>query len=109
MAIVITTDGLKDNPQPPALPPIQGWAIASGAADVLEASYDPPIIALTDGICVAVRATAANVTTTPTFAPDGLSAMVIRKNAGALAASDIVNNGEYVFRYNLGLTAWTML
>jgi len=106
---VITTDGLLDNPQPAALPPIAGWCIASGSGDVIQASYVPPLLSLQDGVAVAIRASASNATTTPSFSPDGLSQKTIRKAAGALAAGDLVLNGEYVLRYNLTLDQWTIL
>src|SRR5579872_791512 len=45
------------------------WAVATGTADALAASYSPSIASLVDGQYCFVRAAAANATTTPTFSP----------------------------------------
>jgi hypothetical protein len=61
-------------------------------------------------VCILVAA-GANVTTTPTFAPDGLAAKTITKKGGvALAAGDIP--GEHavcILEYNLAHTRWELL
>lgn len=84
------------------------WAIAAGTADVITATYDDPIDALYDGLCLAFRALAANATTTPTFSPDEQPAYpIVKKNAIALAAADIAGNGhEIVVRFNLNVKQW---
>jgi microcystin-dependent protein len=87
------------------------WTIAGGSADALTATYTPALTALTDGQLCFVRAVNANATTTPTFAPNGLTARTITKNGGAaLLAGDIAGNlVEIVLRYNFANTRWELL
>lgn len=87
------------------------WTIAGGSADALTATFTPAITALVDGQFCCVRAAAANATTTPTFAPNGLTAHTITKSGGtALAAGDIPGNfAEIILRYNLANTRWELL
>lgn len=87
------------------------WATASGTGDAITATYMPPITALTDGQLCFLRASAANATTAPTFAPNGLTARPITRAGGAaLAAGDIPGAlAEMVFRYNLASTRWELL
>lgn len=87
------------------------WADAGGTADAITAVYNPPLTTLVDGQLCNVRAASANATTTPTFAPDGLTARTIVKLGGsALVAGDIVGNGhELVLRYDLSNTRWELL
>lgn len=87
------------------------WSTDSGAADALAVTYTPALASLTDGQLCFVRAAHANATTTPTFAPNGLTAHTITKNGGAaLLAGDIVGNlAEIVLRYNLSSTRWELL
>jgi hypothetical protein len=84
---------------------------AGGTADALTATLAPAPDALTDGMMARVRATAANATTTPTFAPNGLTAHTITKNGNkALAIGDIVGAGyEMILCYVLANTAWELL
>jgi hypothetical protein len=95
------------NPASTAMP----WVVATGTADALTATYAPAIPAVYDGLIVSFRAAAANATTTPTFAPNGLTARTITKNGGsALVAGDIAGNlAEYWLRYNLANTRWELL
>lgn len=87
------------------------WAAAGGTADALTATFPDTITALTDGLLVAVRAANPNATTTPTFAPDGLTAHTITKRGNlALAPGDIAGTGhELLLRYNLANTVWELL
>ncbi len=87
------------------------WIAAGGVADAITATYSPAITALVDGQECHVRAGAANATTTPTFAPNGLTARTIVKNAGAaLVANDIAGAGhELILRYDLANTRWLLL
>lgn len=87
------------------------WVVAGGAADVITASYTPTNISLTDGLTLSFRATAANATTTPTFAPDALTAHTITKKGGsALAIGDIpAALAEVIVRYNLANTRWELV
>jgi hypothetical protein len=95
------------NPATTAMP----WVVATGTADALTATYSPAIGTLYDGLILSFRAAAANATTTPTFAPNGLTARTIVKSGGtALAAGDIAGNlAEYWIRYNLANTRWELL
>lgn len=87
------------------------WIVATGTADAITATYAPAIPALYDGLVVCFRAAAANATTTPTFAPNGLTARTIVKGGGsALVAGNIAGNfAEYIVRYNLANTRWELL
>ncbi len=90
---------------------IAGWIASGGTVDAITATYSPAILTLTDGMLLAFRATGANATTTPTFAPSGLTAHTIVKVGGhALAAGDIPRaNYECFVRYNLANTRWELL
>src|SRR5574343_1836492 len=87
------------------------WVDGGGTADAITATYSPAITALVDGQLCCVRATAANATTTPTFAPNGLTARDIVKDGGdAVAVGDIVADGhELILRYDLTNTRWELL
>lgn len=83
---------------------------AAGSADAITATYSPALT-LADLTLCAFMATAANATTTPTFAPNGLTAHTITKKGGqALAAGDIP--GQYavcLLEYNSAHTRWELL
>lgn len=87
------------------------WVDGGGTADAITATYSPAITALVDGQICCVRATAANATTTPTFAPNGLTAHTIVKTGGdALAAGDIAGDGhDLLLRYDLPNTQWELM
>lgn len=87
------------------------WIDGGGTADAITATYSPAITSLVDGQLCFVRATAANATTTPTFAPNGLTARtIVKKGGSALVAGDIVADGhELILRYNLTNTRWELL
>lgn len=87
------------------------WVDGGGTADAITATYSPAITALVDGQLCFVRATAANATTTPTFAPNGLTARtIVKKGGSALVAGDIVADGhELILRYDLTNTRWELL
>lgn len=86
------------------------WTIAGGSADAITATYTPAITALTDGQLCYFRAASANLTTAPTFSPNGLTAHAItRFGGGALGVNDIEAGGEYLFRYNSSGTRWEMM
>ena len=109
---IVGVDGLENNPTIPSVtPPIQ-WAVTAGTGAAYSAAYATPNTALTDGLCVAFRAHIANSSTTPTFAPDGLTPHTITKHGGAALVSspaDIALAGEYLVRYNLANTRWELL
>ena len=87
------------------------WVDGGGTADAITATYSPAITALVDGQICCVRATTANATTTPTFAPNGLTARTIVKYGNqALEAGDIRADGhELLLRYDLTNTRWELL
>src|SRR5665213_3481592 len=108
---LLTTQGLRTLPAGAGnLPPIQ-WADAAGSADVLTAVYQTTVTALYDGLALGVRASFANLTTTPVFAPDSLSALTIVKGAGvALEPGDIAgDDAELLLRFNAGLNEWVLM
>jgi microcystin-dependent protein len=90
---------------------IVNWAIAVGTPDAITATLAPPITALTDGQLVYLRASGANVTVAPTFAPNGLAAHPItRAGGGALNVGDIPGSlAEIILRYNAVNTRWELL
>jgi microcystin-dependent protein len=87
------------------------WTVFGGTADALTATYTPALVTLNDGQLCFGRASASNATTTPTFAPNGLTARTITKLGGsALAVGDIPGNlAEIVLRYNSANTRWELL
>ncbi|MBT9168176.1 MAG: hypothetical protein DDT19_01521 [Syntrophomonadaceae bacterium] len=69
----------------------------AGTADAITATYSPPFTAWVDRMHGRFRATAANTTTAPTFAPDGLIAKtIVKENLVALAVGDIAGAGHEV-------------
>jgi microcystin-dependent protein len=90
---------------------IVNWAVAVGTPDVITATLAPPIISLTDGQLVYLRASGANATVAPTFAPNGLAAHPItRAGGGALNVGDIPGAlAEVILRYNVANTRWELL
>lgn len=87
------------------------WVAAGGTSDVITATYAPAVTVLVDGLLCFFRASAANTTTTPTFAPNGLTAHTITRSGGvALSVSDIpANLAEVILRYNAANTRWELL
>lgn len=86
------------------------WVAAGGTANAITAAYFPPNLTLFDGLLLTCRAASANTTTTPTFAPDGLTAHTITKiGGGAVAANEWGALGELALRYNLANTRWELL
>lgn len=87
------------------------WVAAGGTADVITATYSPVITALTDGLLLGFRATAANATTTPTFSPNALLAHTITQKGGSalVAGSIAAANAEYLVQYDLANTRWELL
>lgn len=84
-------------------------AVAGGTADAITADFTPNV-ALTNGTTVIVRAGAANATTAPTFAPDGLTAKTIVKgNNLALSAGDIAGAGHWLeMNFDATLDKWVL-
>ena len=84
-------------------------ASAAGTADAITATFSPAIT-LSNSTTVIVRAAAANTTTTPTFAPNSLTAKTIVKNSNAaLAAGDIAGAGHWlILTYDGTLDKWVL-
>lgn len=85
---------------------------AGGTANAVTATYTPAITALTNGMTVFVRPTAANtgaVTFTP--APGVLAAVAVVKGANAaLVAGDIAGAGHWLeMQYDTTLTKWVLM
>lgn len=87
------------------------YVAAGGTADAITAAFTPATTSLTDGALLRVKAGAANATTTPTFAPDGLTAHTITKFGGqALIVGDIFGAGhELLLQYSTTGTRWELL
>lgn len=111
MTVAVTTTGLQNAAAAASTLQAAQWAIAIGTPDLITAAYPTPNTALTDGLILGFRASAANATATPTFSPDGLTAHTITKGGGAaLSIGDIANAGyEALVRYNASLAHWELL
>lgn len=107
----VGTEGLVGTPAAETVLQEVQWAVATGTADAVVAAYLTPVVALTDGLILGVRFALANLTTTPTFAPDGLTPHTITKLGGAaLVPGDIAGPlAEGFLRYNLANTRWELL
>ena len=92
------------------LMPVLPIANAAGTVDAITADYTPNIT-LSDRRLCAFIATGANTSTTPSFAPDGLTAHTIVKMGGqALAAGDIPGaEAVCILQYDLTNTRWELL
>jgi len=85
-------------------------AAGAGTVDAITADFTPDV-ALADLTLVAVVASGANTSTTPTFAPDGLTAhTIVKKGGSVLAVGDISASGfVMILEYNLANTRWELL
>jgi hypothetical protein len=85
-------------------------AAAGGTANAITADFSPDIT-LTDKVVCMVVAGAANTSTAPTFAPDGLTAHTITARGGAaLKVADIPGaNFVMILEYNSANTRWELL
>lgn len=83
---------------------------AGGSVDAITATFNPAITLADTQLCAFI-ATGANTSTTPTFAPNGLTAHTIVKKGGqALAAGDIpAQYAVCILEYNLANTRWELL
>ena len=88
-----------------------GAIAAGGTVDAITATFSPAVSSLADKTLVRVIAAGANTSTTPTFAPNGLTARTIVKGGGAaLVAGDIRAAGHVMLlQYNLANTRWELL
>src|ERR1051326_3584389 len=90
----------------------QNWAVASGTHDAITVTYDPPVAALVDGLMLSFRASAANLTATPTFTPHSgvIAAKTIVKSGVPLVPGDIRGSSfEAILRYNATADNWSLL
>jgi len=87
------------------------YAAAGGTSDAITATYTPSVTTLISGLTLYLRATAANTTTTPTFAPNGLTAKTIVKyNNQALVAGDIAGAGHIlILQYDASNSVWELV
>lgn len=108
---IVTTEGLQHEAtsEETDLSGVQ-WAAGAGTVDAITATYDD-VDALVDGLILGVRASGANLTTTPSFSPNSLTARTIKKAGGvALAPGDIFAAGhELLLRYKLATAHWELL
>lgn len=84
--------------------------VATGTVDIITATFDRPLLALTDKDSVRLRAAGAN-TVSATFAPDGLTAKsIVKEGNNATVAGDIAGSGhELVLVYNSSNDNWELL
>lgn len=82
-------------------------AQATGTVDVITATY-AVAPTLSDREILFLRTSGPNLTTTPTFDPNGLGAKTIVKQGGsALAVGDLI--GDVILMYNSTSTQWELL
>jgi len=93
-----------------ALANIVPRAAAGGTVDAITATYSPAVT-LSNGTVVLLEAAGANTSTTPTFAPNSLTAKTIVKGSNAaLAAGDIPGANAWVLlMYDSSLDKWVLL
>jgi len=111
MPATVTTTGLAyPGTAAAALNNVQ-WTIAAGTGDIITGAYNPPVLALTEGLILGARINQPNVTTTPTFSPDQLPAAIITARGGQpLQAADLPGGGfEALFRYSVPRSRWELL
>lgn len=83
------------------------YAVDTGVADAYVVTISPVPAALTVGMVIVVKIINANLTTTPTLNLNGLGAITITRNSGALNAGDLKANGYYLFQYYT--TGWNVI
>jgi len=86
-------------------------ANATGTGDVITTDFVPNIHSLVNNTRVLITASAANSSTVPTFAPNGLTSAIIVKNGNqALIAGDIAGSGfQADMVYRSGINKWELL
>lgn len=86
-------------------------AIAAGTSDAITAAFTPAIAALTNGLMVCVKASAANGTATPTLKVDGTAVTnIVKGDNRPLDLGDIASAGYWgIYQYNQTLNKWVML
>lgn len=86
------------------------WAVATGTASAMLATFTPTITELSDGLLIAIRAVGANTIAAPTLNVDGLGVRPITKDGGqALVDNDIPGaTAELLLRYSAAHTSWEL-
>ena len=86
------------------------FVVAEGSSDIITATYANPVTELTDGMIVCFQATAANVTTTPSFNPNGIGAVTIVKGTNQpLNEGDIGGAGYLaILQYSATWNKWVL-
>lgn len=106
-AINIVYLGLKSSVITPTwnIPCVQ----ATGTVNAIEASYTPPITALTDNLMVGFRVTGSSSSTTPTFKPAATldAKTVVDMNGNALSQGDL--NGIHIVQYKSTEDKWFLV
>ncbi len=90
--------GLESIPKPTAM---------GGTVDAITATYSPALT-LTDMQFAFIRATGPNVSPTPTFAPDGLTAHIMTARGGVAVLPDDIS-GDHILQYHTSGTRWEVL
>ncbi len=85
-------------------------AVATGSSDAITATFTPAVASLVAGLKLYVRAGLANVTTTPQFSPNGLTARnIVKLNNQTIVAGDITGAGHWLqLVYDATLTVWVL-
>ena len=85
-------------------------AAATGAANVITATYSPPLTLTDQTICALVLGAAVTITT-PTFAPNSLAAHTITARGGQALLTGDMPGATFValLEYNLANTRWELL
>ena len=89
-------------------------AISAGVADAITASFSPAITTLAYGVlALSIRASFANVTTTPTFTPNPgviTAYTIVKGNNQPLVAGDIAGAGHWIeLQWDATLSKWVLL
>lgn len=85
-------------------------AIAAGTVNAITATFTPAVASLTNNLECLVECGGANTSTTPTFAPDGLTAKtIVKANGVVLQLGDIAGaNFKAYLIYDLSLDKWIL-
>lgn len=104
----VTTDGSAASWS--AVPDEWPIAAAGGTVDAITADFTPNIT-LTDKQRCCVVCAGANTSTTPTFAPDGLTAHTITMNGGQALSAGSISAAGFVaqLEYNSANTRWELM
>jgi hypothetical protein len=84
--------------------------VTGGTADAITATFNPTVTALAAGLTLVVRASAANVTTTPTFQADSTFAKtIVKAGNAALQPKDIAGAGHWmILTYDAAQGVWVL-